>query len=88
MILAATVFYLACFAGSAWPGVFRIIKRGTSDDLSPWREVALLSGIVGQVYVMISTGALWQVWISPLMTAAAVLAMLVVILKYRKRGTR
>lgn len=80
---ALTIFYLACFQACTWPGIIRVVRRGSSWDLSVWREVFLLLGVSAQLVVFLWSGAPWQVWISPILSGASVVTMLVVILKYR-----
>ena len=78
-----TAFYLLCFNACAWPSVIRMVRRGSSADLSIWREWLLLGGVTAQFLVMLSTGADWRVWLSPLFSGASVIAMLVCISWYR-----
>ena len=83
MIGLLTLFYLACFAVCAAPAIVRIRRRKTSADLSIWREISLLAGVSGQFAVMVLTGAVWQVYVSPLVTAASVGILLAHIWRYR-----
>ncbi len=83
MIGALTLFYLITFWVCGIPSVVRIRRRKTSADLSYWRELLLLAGVTGQFAVMLLTGAVWQVYISPLVTAASVGILLWHIWKYR-----
>lgn len=78
-----TALYILCFQCCAIPGIVRVMRRGTSQDLSVWREVLLLVGVTAQFGVMQLTGAAWQVWISPLLSGTSVLIMLATILRYR-----
>lgn len=79
-----TLIYLAAFQGCAWPGIVRMVRRGSSADLSIWREVLLLIGVSAQFTVMRLTGARWQVFVSPLCSGVSVLVMLSVILWFRR----
>lgn len=83
MIGALTLFYLAAFQLCAWPSIVKIRRRKTSADLSIWREILLLVGVAGQLAVMLLTGAAWQVWLSPIITAASVSILLAYIWRYR-----
>ncbi len=87
MIGLLTLFYLAAFQLCALPAIVRIRRRGTSADLSVWREILLLAGVTGQFAVMVLTGAVWQVWASPLVTAASVGILLVHVWHYREKPT-
>lgn len=83
MISLLTALYLCCFQLCAWPAVARIVKRGSSKDLSIWREVLLMVGASSQLVVMLQTGVVWQVAISPVATIINVAVLTAVILKYR-----
>lgn len=61
----------------------RIIRRGSSGDLSIWREYLLLAGVTAQFLVMILTGADWRVWLSPVLSGLNVLVLLFCIQRYR-----
>ena len=76
--------YLACFQLCAIPSVVRIVRRGSSQDLSVWREVLLICGASTQLVVMTRTGAAWQVWVSPVATLINVSVLLGVILYFRR----
>ena len=86
MINALTLCYVACFQCCAIPATVRIIKRGSSKDLSIWREVLLIVGASLQLIVMAKTGAAWQVILSPIATLINLSVLLVVILWFRKWG--
>ncbi len=83
MIGILTVFYLAAFAVCGIPSIVRIRRRKTSADLSYGRELLLLAGVAGQFAVMLLTGAVWQVYVSPLVTAASVGILFWHIWRYR-----
>ncbi len=83
MITALTVAYLLCFQCAAWPAIARIIRRGSSADLSVWREWLVLAGVVAQFAVFYLTGSGWEVLISPLVSGATLVAMLAVIYWHR-----
>lgn len=78
-----TAIYLTCFGLCGWPAIARMIRRKSSADLSVWREWLLLVGICAQFVVMVQTGAVWQVLISPVNTFVSVGTALVVIYRYR-----
>ena len=78
-----TLFYLACFQACAWPQVIRIIRRGTAGDLSLWREALIVAGCLGQIYVMVHTGADWHVFVGPFGTLVSLGILTGVVLKYR-----
>lgn len=82
-ISSLTLLYVLCFQLCALPSVVRIVRRGSSDDLSIWREVTILVGVAAQFTVMQMAGVPWQVWISPVLSGLNVLALLVVIRRYR-----
>lgn len=77
------LFYLACFAASAVPSVVRIRRRGSSDDMSVWREWLVLLGVSVQLSVMVRVGVPWQVWISPVLSFTSVSVLLGHIYWYR-----
>jgi hypothetical protein len=77
--------YLACFQGCAIPAAIRVIRRGSSADLSIWREVLLLSGASVQLSVMLRSGVPWQVWLSPVATIINVAVLTLVILRFRRK---
>ena len=52
MISLLTIVYLACFQGCAIPSMVRVVRRGSSQDLSIWREVLVLVGVTAQFGVM------------------------------------
>jgi hypothetical protein len=81
--LVLTAVYIVCFQLCAWPSIVRIIRRGTSADLSIWREVLLLIGASAQLAVMLRTGAAWQIVISPILSGLNILALVYVIRRYR-----
>ena len=83
MIDLLTFFYLGCFSACAFPAIVKIRRRKTSTDLTVWREILLLAGVGGQFAVMLLTGAAWQVWVSPLVTAASVGILFWHIWRYR-----
>ena len=83
MISALTVLYLCCFQLCAWPAIVRIVKRGSSKDLSVWREALVITGASAQLVVMAATGADWRVVLSPMATIINVAVLLVVIWRYR-----
>ena len=62
----------------------RVIRRGSSQDLSIWREVLLILGASTQLVVMVRTGADWRVWVSPVATLINVSILLCVILWFRR----
>jgi hypothetical protein len=70
------LFYLTCFAACAVPSIVRIRRRGTSSDLSVWREWLVLLGVSVQLVVMMRAGVPWQVWISPVMSFTSVSVLL------------
>lgn len=78
-----TFFYLACFAVCGWPSVYRMWQRKSSGDLSIAREVLLLLGVTAQFSVMVLTGAVTQVWLSPINTFVSVSITLAMIVRYR-----
>ena len=78
-----TLLYLACFAACGWPSVVRVIRRGSSADLSVWREWLLLCGVCAQFAVMRLDGATWHVWLSPINSFLSVGILLVAIYRYR-----
>jgi hypothetical protein len=84
VITFLTVCYVACFQACAIPAAVRIVRRGSSRDLSMWREVLILSGASLQLTVMLLTGARWQVWISPVASLVNVAVLLAVIWKFRR----
>ncbi len=79
-----TALYLSCFAACGWPSVARVIRRGSSADLSVWREWLLLVGVCAQFSVMRLDGAHWQVWLSPLNSFVSVAVLLAAIYRYRR----
>lgn len=81
-----TLVYVLCFQLCAWPAIARIVRRGSSDDLSIWRELILLVGVACQFTVMQATGADWKVWISPLLSATNITVLLILISRYRTGG--
>lgn len=83
MTTALLVVQIACFQLCAIPAVLRIVQRGSSADLSIWREVLLIGGASAQLGVMVLTGAAWQVWLSPVATLINVVILLAVIWRYR-----
>lgn len=83
MITALTVVYLLCFQAAALPAIRRVWARRSSADLSIWREVTLLAGIVTQFGVMVLTGADWRVRISPLCSGVSIGVLLIVIWRHR-----
>lgn len=84
MITALTVGYLLCFQLCAWPAIIRIYRRGSSADLSVWREALLIAGVTLQFVVMWHTGASWHVLISPICSGLNVLVLTAVIVRYRR----
>lgn len=80
---ALVVVYVACFQLCALPSIVRIIRRGSSADLSIWREVTILVGVSAQFAVMRLSGVPVEVWISPVLSGINVLALLLVIWRYR-----
>lgn len=83
MTLFLTAIYLACFQACGWFAVARVMRRGSSADLSTWREWLLLIGVTAQFCVMILTGASWYVLISPIASGLSVGSLLVCIYRYR-----
>jgi hypothetical protein len=83
LLLGLTATYLICFQGCAWPAIVRVCRRKSSVDLSYWREILLLVGVSCQLAVMLLTGAVWLVWLSPIASAVSVAALLAVIWRYR-----
>jgi hypothetical protein len=83
MTVALTVLYVICFQACAVPAVLRMRRRGSSGDLSIWREVFLIVGISAQFAVMILTGAAPEVLLSPILSATNVAILLGHILWYR-----
>ena len=83
MITLLTVIYLTCFVGCAVPSIVRVVRRRSSEDLSIWREVLLLSGVTVQLSVFVLVGSPWQVWISPVLSAVSVGTLLAVTYRYR-----
>jgi hypothetical protein len=84
MTLLALV-YLTCFQLCALPSIVRIRRRGSSIDLSVWREWLLLVGVSVQLFVMLGAGVPWQVWISPVLSFVSVSVLLGHIYYYRER---
>lgn len=78
-----TLLYMACFMSCGWPAIARIIRRGSSADLSYWREILLLVGVCAQFTVMRMEGAGWHITISPVNTFFSVVCTLVAIWWYR-----
>lgn len=78
------VAYLACFQGCAWPGIIRIRRRRSSEDLSVWREWLLVLGVLLQLGVMAHDGATWRIWISPVMSLTSVSVLLWHVYRYRR----
>lgn len=85
MISALVLFQIACYQVCAVPSIARIVRRGSSADLSVWREVLIICGACAQLSVMFATGAAWQVKISPILSMANIGVLLAVILWYRRR---
>lgn len=83
MIRALMWVYLACFTFAAAPGIVRVIRRGSSADLSVWREWLVLTGIVLQFVVFWQSGASWRVWISPVTSGLSLLILLGVVYRHR-----
>lgn len=80
---ALTLLYIACFQLCALPSIVRIVRRGSSADLSIWREVTILVGVSAQFAVMRLNGVPLEVWISPVLSGLNVLTLLLVIWRYR-----
>ena len=76
---------VVCFQSAAWPAMLYVIRRGSSDGLSIWRELLLLAGVGCQLAVMWRTDAAWQVIASPVISALNVGALLWVMRRYRRR---
>ena len=79
-----TVVYVAAFQCCAIPAIVRIVRRGSSADLSFWREGLIMLGASTQLIVMILTGANWRVVISPVATLINLAVLTAVMWKYRK----
>lgn len=80
---ALTLLYMACFMACGWPAIARIVRRGSSADLSYWREILLLVGVTAQFAVMMIERVGWHVFISPINTFLSVTCTLVAIWWYR-----
>lgn len=85
MTTLLTAIYIFCFQACAIPAAVRVIRRGSSGDLSLWREGLLIGGASTQLLVMFRTGAAWQVWISPVATLINVALLALIIWWYRQR---
>ena len=84
MIDALTIAYVACFQACAIPALARVVRRGSSHDLSVWREWLLLAGVAVQFVVMTLTGASWYVKVSPIASGLSVAVLLGAIYWFRK----
>lgn len=80
-----TLIYLACFQACAIPAIVRVFRRGSSADLSLWREWLLLAGVSAQFAVMTLTGASWYVKISPIASGLSVGGLLLAIYWFRRK---
>jgi hypothetical protein len=87
VILALSIAYLVCFQACAIPSIARIIRRGSSADLSVWREWLLVVGVTCQYMVMTLTGTSWYVRVSPILSLCSVGTLLWSIYRYRNRWT-
>lgn len=83
MIALLTVLYVGLFQAAAWPAIVRVVRRGSSQDLSVWREWLVLSGVGIQFAVMWMTGASWAVLVSPIASSLSLGVLLVVIYVHR-----
>jgi len=79
-----TVGYVACFQACGWPAVIRIWRRGSSADLSIWREALVISGCLCQLVVMWETNADWRIFMGPFGTLFSVIILTVTVLKFRE----
>jgi hypothetical protein len=85
VILALSIAYLVCFQACAIPSIARIIRRGSSADLSVWREWLLVVGVTCQYMVMTLTGTSWYVRVSPILSLCSVGTLLWSIYRFRHR---
>jgi predicted membrane protein len=85
VINALVLFQICCFQACAVPSIARIVRRGSSADLSVWREILIICGACAQLAVMVATRAAWQVKISPVLSLVNIGILLGVIVYFRSR---
>lgn len=85
MIIIFTLLQILCYQLCAVPGIYRIIKRRSSEDLSIWREILILSGASFQLMVFLLANAPPILYASPVTSIISVSIMLAVILGHRVR---
>lgn len=86
LVLILTICQITCYQLCVVPGMIRIIKRRSSEDLSIWREILILSGATFQLMVFYMANAAPVLYASPVTSTASVTLMLLTILWYRERG--
>lgn len=86
LVTALTFVYLACYQACSIPAIVRMVRRKSSEDLSIWRELLTLLGLVVQTAVIVLVKAPWQVWISPVLSIVAGVVIVAVIVRYRRRA--
>lgn len=85
MIGLFTLCQIICFQLCAVPGMVRIYRRKSSQDLSIWREILILVGVSFQIGAYLAAGVPWTIFAGPITSAVSVGAMLGIILYYRGR---
>ena len=80
---ALALVYLSCFQLAAFPGIYRIVQKKSSETSSIGREILIIAGAATQLAVMIRQHAHWQVALSPVMTIFGVSVLALMIVKYR-----
>lgn len=84
MVTLLTIVQVLCYQGAALPGIYRIIKRKSSEDCSSWREFLVITGACFQLAAMYLADTAWQIYMSPLTSILSVSLMLGVIIHYRR----
>jgi hypothetical protein len=83
-----TAVQIFCYQACAVPGIMRIVKRKSSEDLSIWREILILIGASFQMGAMYLTNTNPLIFASPITSMLSVGMMLGVILYYRRKQSQ
>lgn len=84
LLLVCTILQITCFQLCGLPSIVRMVRRKSSGDLSIWREVLLLCGIVCQLTAMALAKVHWLIVLSPIASFLSIATVLGLILWYRR----
>lgn len=76
---------IICFQAAAFPAIARVWKRNSAGDLSVWREILVIAGAALQLGIVALSGAVWQLWVSPIASIISCGFLMGMILSYRRK---